>query len=187
MSATGVIGAVCGDESATIADFAVGYEQGAAYADPKVKVETAYANTYDDEAVGKQCAQELKAKGADIVFQIAGKTGNGVFEAAKEGGFYAIGVDQDQKTSAKKYDDVILCSVVKKVGDSIYDVIKAFAEDGTWEGGRIWTADMATGYIDIAYGDEQSTQQIGDTIKAEVEDLAKKIVAGEIEVQTARG
>ena len=96
-------------------------------------------------------------------------------------------MDQDQKTSAKKYDDVILCSVVKKVGDSIYDVIKAFAEDGTWEGGRIWTADMATGYIDIAYGDEQSTQQIGDTIKAEVEDLAKKIVAGEIEVQTARG
>ncbi len=186
MSATGVIGAVCGDESANIADFVIGYEQGAAYADPNVKVETAYANTYDDVTVGKQCAQELATKGADIVFQIAGKAGNGVFEAAKEGGFYTIGVDQDQKITAKQYDDVILCSVVKKVGDSIYDVIKAFAEDGTWEGGRIWTADMATGYIGIAYGDDQSTQQVGDTIKAEVEELEKKIVAGEIEVQTAR-
>lgn len=187
MSASGVIGAVAGDESATIADFLVGYEQGAAYADPKVKVETAYANTYDDEAVGMQCAQELAAKGADIIFQIAGKAGNGVFEAAKEGGFYAVGVDQDQKISAKKYDDVIICSVVKNVGDSIYDVVKDFAEDGVWEGGRIWTADMATGYIEVAYGDEQSTQQIGDSIKAEVDELAKKIVAGEIEVQTARG
>ncbi len=72
MSATGVIGAVAGDESATIADFLVGYEQGAAYADSSVKVETAYANTFEDEEAGKTCAKSLEAKNADIVFQVAG-------------------------------------------------------------------------------------------------------------------
>lgn len=187
MSATGVIGAVAGDDSATIADFLIGYEQGAAYADPSVKVETAYTNTFDDVQAGKQCAQGLAAKHADIIFQAAGRSGNGVFAAAKTGGFYAIGVDQDQKLSAKEYDDVIICSVVKKVGDSIYDVIKDYTEEDVWEGGRIWRADMATGYIDMAYGDAQSVQLISDDLKAELAELSKKIVAGEIEVETALG
>lgn len=108
---------------------------GAAYADPSVKVETAYTNTFDDVQAGKQCAQSLAAKHADIIFQAAGRSGNGVFAAAKAGGFYAIGVDQDQKLSAKEYDDVIICSVVKKVGDSIYDVIKDLYRRGCL-GGR---------------------------------------------------
>ncbi len=46
------------------------------------------------------------------MFQIASKTGDGVFEAAKENGFYAIGVDSDQKYIA---DDVIICSMMKQV------------------------------------------------------------------------
>ena len=92
-----------------------------------------------------------------------------------------------EELSAKEYDDVIICSVVKKVGDSIYDVIKDYTEEDVWEGGRIWRADMATGYIDMAYGDAQSVQLISDDLKAELAELSKKIVAGEIEVETALG
>ena len=187
MSATGVIGAVAGDESATIADFLVGYEQGAAYADSSVRVETAYANTFEDEEAGKTCAKSLEAKNADIVFQVAGRAGNGVFQVAKEDGFYAIGVDQDQKLTAKQYDDVILCSVVKEVGKSLYDVVKAYVKNDTWEGGRIWKADMATGYITLAYGDENSAQLISEDLKEELQTLTQKITAGEIEVETALG
>ena len=76
--------------------------------------------------------------------------------------------------------------MVKKVGDSIYDAIKKYIEEDSFEGGRNWVADMATGYISIAYGDEKSTQQVSDELKAEAEDLAQKIVAGEIEVNTTR-
>ena len=82
---------------------------------------------------------------------------------------------------------MIICSVVKKVGDSIYDVIKDYTEEDVWEGGRIWRADMATGYIGMAYGDAQSVQLISDDLKAELAELSKKIVAGEIEVETALG
>ena len=185
MSESGVVGAVGGEDSGTINDFIVGYKQGALYANPDVSVEVQYSNTYDDPAVGKECALALNEKGADVVFQIASKCGDGVFEAAKEAGFYAIGVDSDQK-----YIDpeVIICSMCKQVGDSIYDAVKQYQEKGEDCGlfGTTWVADMATGYVGVGYGEEGATQQISDELKAEVEDLAKKIVAGEITVETTR-
>lgn len=186
MSKSGVVGAVGGEQNTTIDDFIVGYKQGALYANPDIKVVTNYANTYEDPAKGKECALALHNQGADVIFQIAGNTGNGVFAAAQEAGFYAIGVDQDQKISAPEYDKQIICSMKKEVGLSIYDTIKTFIEEEKWEGARVWTADMATGYISIAYGNEDSEQQISDAIKSEVEEIAGKIVSGDIVVDTTR-
>ena len=103
---------------------------------------------------GKQCAQSLAAADADIIFQAAGRSGTVSLQAAKTG-VLMPSVSIRSEASAKEYDDVIICSVVKKVGDSIYDVIKDYTEEDVWEGGRIWRADMATGYIDMAYGDAQ--------------------------------
>ncbi|MDD7652864.1 MAG: BMP family ABC transporter substrate-binding protein [Candidatus Faecousia sp.] len=183
MSSTGVVGAVGGEDSDTINDFIVGYKQGAQYANPDVKVEVQYAGTYDDPAVGKECALTLKEKGADVVFQIASKTGDGVFQAAQEKGFYAIGVDSDQKYIA---DDVIICSMMKRVNDSIYQAVSDYLEGDTSKWGTTWVADMASGFVGIGYGDEGSTQQISDELKAEVEDLAQKIVSKEIVVNTTR-
>lgn len=97
-SKTGVVGAVGGEDNDTINDFLTGYKQGAEYANPEIKVVTNYANTYEDPAKGKECALALNGQGADVIFQVAGNTGNGVFAAAKEAGFYAIGVDQDTET-----------------------------------------------------------------------------------------
>ena len=185
MSTSGVIGAVGGEDSGTINDFLVGYAQGAKYANPDVAVEIQYSNTYDDPAVGKECALALNEKGADVIFQVASKCGDGVFEAAQEAGFYAIGVDSDQKYIA---DDVIICSMCKQVGDSIYDAVKQYMEKGDDCGlfGTTWTADMATGYVGVAYGEEGSTQQVSDELKAEVEALKDKIISGEIVVDTTR-
>ena len=184
-SKTGVIGAVGGEDSATINDFIVGYKQGAQYANPDIDVQVQYSNTYDDPAVGKECALTLNEKGADVVFQIASKCGDGVFEAAKEKGFYAIGVDSDQK-----YIDpeVIICSMCKNVGDSIYDAVNQYVakgdDCGLW--GTTWVADMKTGYVGIGYGEEGAPQQVSDDVKAEVEALSRKIVSGEIQVASTR-
>ena len=38
---------------------------------------------------------------------------------------------------------------------------------------------MSNGYVGIGYGEEGSTQQVPDEVKAEVETLAAKIVSGE--------
>ena len=185
MTESGIIGAMGGEDAATINDFIVGYKQGALYANPDVQVEVIYSNEYDDPAIGKECALTLREKGADVIFQIASKCGDGVFEAAQEEGFYAIGVDSDQKHIAP---EVIICSMCKQVGNSIYDAVKQYMEKGDDCGlfGTTWVADMATGYVGLAYGEEGSIQQIPDEIKAEVEELAKKIISGEITVDTTR-
>ena len=185
LSETGVIGAMGGQDQDTINDFIVGYKQGALYANPDVAVEVIYSNDYDDPAIGKECALTLHEKGADVIFQIASKCGDGVFEAAQEEGFYAIGVDSDQKYIAP---EVIICSMRKEVGASIYDAVKQYMEKGDACGlfGTTWIADMATGYVGLSYGEEGSVQQVSDEIKAEVEELAKKIVTGEIKVDTTR-
>ena len=185
LTESNVVGAMGGQDQDTINDFIVGYKQGALYANPDVKVEVIYSNDYDDPAIGKECALTLNEKGADVVFQIASKCGDGVFEAAKEKGFYAIGVDSDQK-----YIDpeVIVCSMCKEVGASIYDAVKQYVakgdDCGLW--GTTWVADMATGYVGIGYGEDGSVQQVPDAVKAEVEELSKKIVSGEIKVDTTR-
>ena len=179
LSKTGKIGAVGGEDADTINDFLVGYEAGAAYANPDIIVERQYAGDYEDPAKGKECALALYSSGCDIVFQVAGKTGEGVFEAAKETGNLAIGVDGDQKYIDPEH---IICSMVKRVGKSIYDVVSD--PDTYFKGGTVWSANMETGYIDVTYGEEGMTQQISDEIKAEVENIRQQIISGAIIVPT---
>lgn len=182
MSETGIIGVVGGEDSVTINDFIVGYEQGAKYANPDVVVEKRYSNTYDDVAIGKECALALNDLGADVIFQVAGKCGSGVFEAAAERGFYAIGVDSDQKYLD---ENVIICSMMKEVGRSIYAAVEAYLA-GELEVGRTWVADLSEGYVGVGYGEEGAVQQISDELKGEVDALIEKIVSGEIAVDTTR-
>ncbi len=183
VSKTGTVGAVGGEDVDTINDFIVGYEQGAKYYNDSVKVVKNYSNTYDDPAVGKDCALALNGQGADVVFQIASACGDGVFEAAKEKGFYAIGVDSDQKWIDP---EVIICSMKKEVGNSIYTAVSEFLAGDTSRLGTTWIADMATGYVGIGYGEDSMTQQVPEDVKKAVEDLKAKIVSGEIKVNTTR-
>ena len=187
VSESGVIGAVGGEDADTINDFIVGYEQGAEYYGSQngkeIKTVKNYSNTYDDPAVGKDCAIALNEQGADVIFQIASACGDGVFEAAKERGFYAIGVDSDQKYIDP---DVIICSMKKEVGNSIYYAVSQLIAGDTSLWGTTWTAGMSTGYVGIGYGDDGAPQQVPDEVKAEVEQLAEKIVSGEIKVDTTR-
>lgn len=177
MSTSGVVGAVGGEDSDTINDFIVGFEQGAQYYDDTIHVVHNYTNDYDDPAKGKECALALNDQGADVIFQVASAAGSGVFEAAKDRGFYAIGVDSDQKYISP---EVIICSMKKSVGDSIYLAVK---EGKT--GGQTWSVGLADGLVGIGYGDDTMTQQIPAELKAEVEALTEKIISGEIVVNTA--
>ena len=184
LSKTGKVGVVGGEDSETINNFIVGYRQGGLFARADGQVlDPIYTNDYEAPDKGKEAALALYDKGADVVFQVAGKTGLGVFEAAVETGNYAIGVDSDQKYL---YPDVILCSMLKRVGDSVYAVIGAYLADGVFEGGAVWDADMTTGFIDIGYGDEAMAQQVTPELKAEVEALKERIISGEITVESTR-
>ena len=180
LTKTNKIGVVGGQDAPTINDFIVGYEAGARYANPDIVVEVKYAETYEDPSKGLELAKALYDGGCDIVFAVAGKTGEGVFEAAAETGNYAIGVDSDQKYINP---DVIICSMVKDVGLSIFTTVGDMEHN--YFGGTTWTANMASGYISVGYGDDTMTQQVSSELKAEVADIAQKIISGEIVVPTA--
>ncbi len=183
-SATQIVGFVGGEEIDTINNFFVGYEQGALYANPDGTVlPPVYAGDYESPDKGKELGIALYSAGADVVFAVAGKTGLGVFEAAEELDTYAIGVDSDQKYIDPEH---IICSMVKDIGESIYQTVAMYLDDGIFDGGMIWEADMSTGIISIGYGTDDMTQQVSDEVKDEVDELALMIETGDIEVVSTR-
>lgn len=161
LAQSGIVGVIGGENSDTINNFVVGYKQGALYANPDGTVlDPVYTDDYEAPDKGKEAALSLYSQGADVVYAVAGKTGLGVFEAAQEQGKYAVGVDSDQKYINPQ---VIVCSMVKEVGKSIQSAVSALLLEGEFAGGTIWEADMATGFIDVAYGDDTMPQQVSRT------------------------
>lgn len=141
-----IIGVIGGTKSLGIDKFIVGYIEGAHYVDPSVNVLTAYSNSFGDPAKGKQMAQAMFEQGADIVYQVAGGTGQGVIDAAKASGHFAIGVDTDQDYLAPGH---VLTSMVKHSDVAVYNLIQ---EDlnGNLQGGSTMTLDLAVGGVGLS-------------------------------------
>ncbi len=111
------MGFVGGMEIPLIKKFEAGFRAGVQTTNPTAQVLVAYTGSFDNVAAGKQVAQDLMAKGADVVFQAAGSDGLGVIQAVKEAraagkNVYVIGVDSDQSHLAP---DAVLTSMVKRV------------------------------------------------------------------------
>ena len=104
VSKSGTIGAIGGTTlCAPCVRYIQGYELGAKSVNPAVIVKTAYVtndfsnNAFNDPVGGKKFAQQfITTNKLDVLFQVAGKTGNGVLEAACDANIYGIGVDVDQ-------------------------------------------------------------------------------------------
>jgi len=182
LTKTNIIGMVGGMDLPVIRNFQVGYEAGAKYINKDIKVETIFAEDFEDPAKGKECATALYSRGADIIFQVAGKTGEGVFEAAKEQGKFAIGVDTDQRYINP---DVIVASMVKKVGQSIYDTIIKIQNDEI-EKGKVIFYGLKEDGVGLAYGTDDMKQFVTDDMKDKLDEIKELIINGEIEVPTAK-
>jgi basic membrane protein A and related proteins len=187
MSKTGTIGAIGGQDIPVINDFIVGYKQGAASVgiDP-AKVIVQYAGDWNDPVTGKEIALAMYQQGADIVFQIAGGTGVGVFQAAEETGNFAIGVDSDQATIIKDTDPeqakFILTSMLKNVDNSLYRALKMYVE-GTLPFGTAESLGVAEGGVGIAKNDIYN-EATPDEVKAKVEAAEKELLDGNVTVDT---
>ena len=124
-SKTGKVGFVGGMDIPLIRRFQCGYEQGAKWANPKAEVFANMTGTtgaaWNDPARGGELAKAQFAKGADVVFAAAGGTGIGVYQAAKDGGKLAIGVDSNQNHIQP---GTMLTSMLKRVDVAVYNVAK---------------------------------------------------------------
>ncbi len=181
-----IIGAVGGQQIPVIDDFIVGYEQGACLVNPDTQSIVQYAGSWNDPARGKEITLAMYEQGADIVFQIAGGTGVGVFEAAHEQEHYAIGVDSDQATIVAETDpdqaERILTSMLKNVDNSIFRAVTLHLE-GTLPYGSAESLGIPEGGVGLAKN-EFYDAATSDDIKAMVEAAEAAVVNGDIEVQT---
>ena len=181
-----IIGAVGGQQIPVIDDFIVGYEQGACLVNPDTVSIVQYAGSWNDPARGKEITLAMYEQGADIVFQIAGGTGVGVFEAAHEQERFAIGVDSDQAVIVAETDpdqaERILTSMLKNVDNSIFRAVTLHLE-GELPYGSTESLGIPEGGVGIAKN-EFYDAATSDDIKAMVEAAEAAVVDGTIEVQT---
>lgn len=188
-STTGHIGFVGGVDTGLIHNFQVGYEAGAKAAKPDIKVDTQYISPegdftgFNDPAKGQIVAQGMYDAGADIVFQVAGGSGLGVFQAAAASNKRAIGVDSDQY---KTVDDpalqaVIMTSMLKRVDNGVQAYIDSFVKgNGKVEGGKDVISDLKSEGVGLA-----TTGGFIDDIKSQIDDYRQKIINGDIKVPSA--
>ena len=181
-----IIGAVGGQQIPVIDDFIVGYEQGACLVNPESRNIVQYAGSWNDPARGKEIALAMYEQDADIVFQVAGGTGVGVFEAAHEQGHFALGVDSDQATIVAETDpdqaERILTSMMKNVDNSIFRAVTLHLE-GDLPYGSSESLGIPEGGVGLAKNEfyDASTP---DDIKSLVEAAEAAVVGGDIEVVT---
>ena len=182
LTKTGKVGFVGGMEIPLIRKFQAGFTAGVKAVNPQAKVIVKYAgNTgaaFKDPTKGKELALAEYHAGADIIFHASGSTGLGVFEAARELGKLAIGVDSDQYDEAP---GVILTSMVKRVDTAVFDTIRDL-QAGQWSGG-VHEFGLKEAGVTWVY-DDRNKALVPDAVKAQVDSLQALIVAGSLKVPT---
>ena len=179
-SESGQVGFVGGMDIPLIRRFACGYEQGVKHANASTDVIQNMTGTtpaaWNDPGRGSELAKGQFDRGVDVVYAAAGGTGVGVYQAAADGGEYAIGVDSNQNYL---HPGTMLTSMLKRVDNAAYDTFKS-AADGTWEPGTkvLGLAEDGVGYA----VDEFNEELVTDEMRTAVEEAKAQIVAGDLEV-----
>jgi len=126
-SKTGKLGFVGGMDIPLIRKFQCGFEAGVKAVNPKAELFANMTGTtataWNDPTRGAELAKAQFSKGVDVVFAAAGGTGVGVYQAAKDSGKFAIGVDSNQN---HLQPGTMLTSMVKRVDVAVYNVLKGF-------------------------------------------------------------
>jgi basic membrane protein A len=179
-SKTGTVGFVGGMDIPLIRKFECGYEQGAKYANSEATVlQNMTGSTpaaFADPAKGSELAKSQFSKGADVIYAAAGGTGLGVYQAAKDAGKFAIGVDANQN---HLHPGTMLTSMVKRVGVAAYKTWEEGME-GDWKPG-IKVLGLKEGGVEWAL-DKNNADLITPEMKAYVDGLQEEIISGKIQV-----
>ncbi len=174
-SKSGKVGFVGGMDIPLIRKFQCGYEQGAKYANPKAEVLANMTGTtgaaWNDPARGGELAKAQFAKGADVVFAAAGGTGIGVYQAAKDSGKLAIGVDSNQNYLQP---GTMLTSMLKRVDVAVYNISKSFKPGTTVLGLK----EDGVGYA----LDANNAKLVTPEMKKKAEAAKAEIISGKIKV-----
>ena len=179
-SKTGKVGFVGGMDIPLIRRFALGYEEGAKYVNPKIEIFQNMTGTtpaaWNDPTRGGELARSQFDRGADVVYAAAGATGLGVLQAAKDKGKLAIGVDSNQNHI---HPGTILTSMIKRVDLAVYETFTT-AKEGRWKAG-VRSLGVAEGGVGYSI-DQYNRSLITADMEKRLQEARAAIVAGKIRV-----
>jgi basic membrane protein A len=141
---TKTIGAVGGVKIPPVDIWIAGYRHCAQKAVPGTKVLIGYSQDFVASDKCKTVAENLLARGAQVLFQVAGQCGQGTLNAADEANKWGIGVDVDQYRLAKR----VLTSGIKRVDVGVFSAI-AQVKAGKFQGGTNLFFNLKNGGIGV--------------------------------------
>jgi basic membrane protein A len=187
VSETGKVGFVGGMEIPLIKKFEAGFKAGVRTTRPDAQLLTGYTGSFDNVAAGKQVAQDLLSKGAEVLFHAAGSDGLGVIQAVKEArargrNVFAIGVDSDQSHLAP---DAVLTSMVKRVDLAVYDATRALAQGGFTAGDSTWglrEGGVTYAEVEVDFPGKAEALERLEALRTEIVEGRLKVPATDVEL-----
>ena len=184
MSTSKIIGAIGGFPIPPVDNFIFPYQYGAQWADPEVQMLLDYAYNFMNPVLGAQIAQDQMARGADVIFAVAGPTGNGAILQAAQDGAWTIGVDVDVYYSTfgggtVDGSEYLLTSAMKRVDNAVYHTIEDVV-NGTFSSGTMVNNLENEGVGLAPYHDAEASipQDVQDAVAA----VMQSIINGETDV-----
>ena len=179
-SKSGKVGFIGGMDIPLIRTFSCGYAQGAKAANPKVENLSNMVGTtsaaWNNPAKGGELARAQFDRGVDVVFAVAGGSGMGTLQTAKEKGKLAIGVDSNQNYI---HPGTMLTSMVKHVDLAIYDSFMSM-KNGTWKPGVIYKG-LKEGGVDWVV-DKDNRKLVTPAMEKKVNEAKASIISGKVKV-----
>jgi basic membrane protein A len=174
-----VVSGVGANKVPAIVRFLAGYKAGAKKANPGVTVLIQYANdpTFSDPAKCKETTLSQIAKGSGVIFEAAGGCGLGGYDAAKQKGVFAIGVDADQGYLGPH----MLTSATKHVEVAVYNAISAYLKNpNNVKGGVNQYYTVKNGGVGYGKISSRITGSERSSIISAVEKIKKQLASGAI-------
>ena len=166
-----VIGSVGGLKIPPVDHYIAGYEAGAKKANAGITTVHSYSQDFVDQAKCKELALDQIARGAHVIFQVAGQCGLGALSAAKEKNMRGIGVDADQAYLGEH----VLTSALKKVDVAVFQTVQE-VQNGGFNGGEDTIFDVASGGVGIG----EIAPDVPAEAVAQVKRVQDQIAAGKI-------
>jgi basic membrane protein A len=173
----GVTGMISGIESPDSIRYLAGFQAGAKYINPEIRVMYSSVGSWSDLFKSKELALSMYEQGAVIIAPFLGIGIYGTIEAAKESDGFCIGFDRPSN------NDIDLLHVIgtgaNNADYAIAETVADFVRYGTFDGGSSRCYSCAEGYQDFVY---QKGLVVPDSVAYAMEQIKRRLGAGEIQV-----
>ena len=177
------IGFIGGVDVDVIKSFLRGFQEGITYIDPSIELRVEYCSFAPDFSgfgvpeKAFSMANSMYENGVDIIYAVAGGSGNGVIQAETNHEKFVIGVDSNQDYMAPGF---VLTSMMKKLDVAVIDICEKFLR-GEFQGDTMYEYGYENGGVGMTPMEFTRDKVPADVLK-ELKDIERKIADGEIVV-----